>query len=125
MYPGEPGITRCPSWPVVICSAVHTGRTGPPSRWPVLPTRQPRRLVGDPVSWRADQNPCSGLTCSPPQGCPHGHRLRPGAMLVGHQPCSTCRGGHTTRTCLDCGGVVKGPPLRVYCRILAGPAAVR
>jgi hypothetical protein len=27
----------------------------------------------------------------PPQSCPHGHRLRPGAMLVGHQPCSTCR----------------------------------
>jgi hypothetical protein len=46
----------------------------------------------------------------PPQSCPHGHLLRPGAMLVGHQPCSTCRGGHTTWTCLDCGGVVYGPP---------------
>jgi hypothetical protein len=57
----------------------------------------------------------------PPQSCPGGHLLRPGAMLVGHQPCSTCRGGHTTWTCLDCGGVVYGPPLRIDCRVLAGP----
>ena len=49
----------------------------------------------------------------------------PGAMLVGHQPCSTCRGGHTTWTRLACGAVVYGPPLRVDCRVLAGPAAVR
>jgi hypothetical protein len=46
-------------------------------------------------------------------------------MLVGHQPCSTCRGGHTTWTCLDCGGVVYGPPLSAGCRILVGAAAVR
>jgi hypothetical protein len=51
--------------------------------------------------------------------------LRPGAMLVGHQPCSTCRGGHTTWTCLDCGGMVYGPPLTAGCRILVGAAAVR
>jgi hypothetical protein len=61
----------------------------------------------------------------PPQSCPRGHRLGRGAMLVGHQPCGTCRGGHTTRTCLDCGAVVYGPPLRIDCRVLAGPAAVR
>ena len=60
----------------------------------------------------------------PPQSCPHGHRLRPGAMLVGHQPCS-CRGGHTTWTCLDCGGVLYGPALSAGCRILVGAAAVR
>jgi hypothetical protein len=30
----------------------------------------------------------------PPQSCRHGHPLRPGAMLVGLQPCSTCRGEH-------------------------------
>jgi len=60
----------------------------------------------------------------PPQSCPHGHRLRPGAMLVGHQPCS-CPGGHTTWTCLACGAVVYAPPLRLDCRGLAGPAAVR
>src|ERR1700744_1925595 len=59
----------------------------------------------------------------PPQSCPHGHRSRPGAMLVGHQPCSTCRGGHTTWTCLDCGGVVYGPPLTAGCRILVGALA--
>src|ERR1700739_4677384 len=61
----------------------------------------------------------------PPQSCPRGHLLRPGAMLVGHQPCSACRGGHTTWTCLDCGGVVYGPPLTAGCRILVGAAAVR
>jgi hypothetical protein len=61
----------------------------------------------------------------PPQSCPRGHRLGPGAMLVGHQPCSTCRGGHTTWTCLDCGGVVYGPPLTADCRVLVGAAAVR
>jgi len=61
----------------------------------------------------------------PPQGCPHGHRSRPGAMLVGHQPCSTCRGGHTTWTRLACGAVVYGPALRVDCGVLAGPAVVR
>jgi hypothetical protein len=60
----------------------------------------------------------------PPQSCPHGHRLRPGAVLVGHRPCS-CRGGHTAWTCLECGAVVYGPPLRIDCRVLAGPAAVR
>jgi hypothetical protein len=46
-------------------------------------------------------------------------------MLVGHQPCSTCRGGHTTWTCLYCGAVVYGPALRVDFRVLAGPAVVR
>ena len=61
----------------------------------------------------------------PPHSCPRGHLLRPGAMLVGHQPCSTCRGGHTTWTCLDCGGVVYGPPLTAGCRFLVGAAAVR
>jgi hypothetical protein len=30
-----------------------------------------------------------------------------------------------TWTCLACGAVVYGPPLRVDCRVLAGPAAVR
>lgn len=61
----------------------------------------------------------------PPQSCPHGHLLRPGAMLVGHQPCSTCCGGHTTWTCPACGAMVYWPPLRSDCRVLAGPAAVR
>jgi hypothetical protein len=61
----------------------------------------------------------------PPQSCPHGHPLGPGATLVGHQPCSTCRGGHTTWTCLECGAVVSGPPLTAACRILVGAAAVR
>jgi hypothetical protein len=45
-------------------------------------------------------------------------------VLVGHQPCS-CRGGHTSWTCLECGATVYGPPLHVDCRVLAGPAAVR
>jgi hypothetical protein len=60
----------------------------------------------------------------PPQSCPRTHRLRPGAMLVGHQPCS-CQGGHTTWTCLACGAVVYGPPLTEDCQILVGAAAVR
>lgn len=60
----------------------------------------------------------------PPQSCPRGHRLRPGEMPVGHQPCSTCRGGHTTWTCLECGEVVYGPPLTAGCEILVGSAAV-
>jgi hypothetical protein len=59
-----------------------------------------------------------------PQSCPNGHRFRPGATLVGHQPCS-CRGGHTTWTCLACSAVMYGPALTAACRVLAGPAAVR
>src|ERR1700758_1858954 len=51
----------------------------------------------------------------PPRNCPAGHRLEPGRMLVGHQPCSTCRGGHTTWTCLDCRGMAYGPPLTAGC----------
>jgi len=58
----------------------------------------------------------------PPQSCPQGHRLRPGEMLVGHQPCSTCCGGHTTWTCPACGAVRYGPPLRTDCRV-ASPDA--
>ena len=58
----------------------------------------------------------------PPQRCPRGHRLGAHRVLVGHQPCS-CRGGHTGWTCLECGATVYGPPLRVDCRVLAGPAA--
>src|SRR6202035_2811623 len=60
----------------------------------------------------------------PPQRCPRGHRLGAGRTLVGHQPCD-CVGGHTTWTCLACGGVVYAPPLTAACRVLAGPAAVR
>lgn len=48
----------------------------------------------------------------PLQSCPHGHRFRPGATLVGHQPCS-CRDGHASWTCLVCGAGVYGPRLRV------------
>jgi hypothetical protein len=32
---------------------------------------------------------------------------------------------HTTWTCLDCGGVVYGPPPTDGCQILVGSAAVR
>src|SRR5258705_7106097 len=59
----------------------------------------------------------------PPRRCPRGHRLDAGRTLVGHQPCD-CVGGHTTWTCLACGGVVYAPPLTAACRVLAGPAAV-
>jgi hypothetical protein len=61
----------------------------------------------------------------PPQNCPAGHRLEPGRMLVGHQPGSTCRGGHTTLMCVACGAVMYGPALSAGCRILVGAAAVR
>src|SRR6476619_2644131 len=50
----------------------------------------------------------------PPQRCPRGHRLGAGRTLVGHQPCD-CGGGHTTWTCLACGGVVYAPPLTAAC----------
>jgi hypothetical protein len=53
------------------------------------------------------------------------HQLEPGGMLVGHQPCRTCRGGHTTWTCLACGAVVYGPALTADCRVLVAAAPVR
>ena len=58
-----------------------------------------------------------------PERCRRGHRLGAGRVLVGHQPCS-CRGGHTSWACLQCGAMAYGPPLRADCRVLAGPAAV-
>jgi hypothetical protein len=53
----------------------------------------------------------------PPQRCPAGHRLEPGRMLVGHQPCSTCAVDVTTWTCPECGAVVYGPSLNAGCRV--------
>jgi hypothetical protein len=47
-----------------------------------------------------------------------------GWVLVGHQPCS-CRGGHTSWFCLECGAVVYVPPVDAGCRVLDGPATVR
>jgi hypothetical protein len=41
--------------------------------------------------------PCTdgGWMILPPQHCPRGHRLGPGAVLVGHQPCAgSCHVGH-------------------------------
>jgi hypothetical protein len=61
----------------------------------------------------------------PPQRCPRGHWFGPNRVLVGHQPCGSCRGGHTTWACLECGGVVYGPPITAGCQILVGGAAVR
>jgi hypothetical protein len=61
-----------------------------------------------------------------PAATAHGNANRVATQkFSGHQPCSTCRGGHTTRTCLACGAVVYGPPLAAECRILVGVAAVR
>jgi hypothetical protein len=45
----------------------------------------------------------------PPERCPRGHQLGAGRVLVGHQPCS-CRGGHTSWFCLECGAIVYAPP---------------
>jgi len=60
----------------------------------------------------------------PPEFCPRRHRLGANRVLVGHQPCS-CRGGHLSWFCLECGAVVYGPSVGASCRVLAGPAAVR
>jgi hypothetical protein len=61
----------------------------------------------------------------PPTGCPNGHRLGPGEVLVGHQACLGHGGGHTTSTCRTCDGAVYGPPLNTHCATLEGPATVR
>jgi hypothetical protein len=60
----------------------------------------------------------------PPERCPRGHQLGAGRVLVGRQPCS-CRGGHTSWFCLECGAVVYMPPVNAGCRVLDGPATVR
>jgi hypothetical protein len=60
----------------------------------------------------------------PPEHCPRGHRFGAGRVLVGHQPCS-CRGGHTSWLCLECGAVVYAPPVNAGCRVLDGPGTVR
>jgi hypothetical protein len=53
----------------------------------------------------------------PPQQCPHGHQDAAGRVLVGHVSCS-CRGGHTSWTCRECGAAVYAPPV-----LPPGPAA--
>src|ERR1700760_316089 len=52
------------------------------------------------------------------------HGLGPGRALVAHKPCD-CAGGHTTWTCLECGGVVYAPPATTGCQILAAAAVQR
>ena len=60
----------------------------------------------------------------PPERCPRRHRLPPGRTLVGHQPCD-CVGGHTTWTCLACGGGVRAAANgRVPCPGWPGRGAV-
>ena len=50
----------------------------------------------------------------PPALCPHGHRLGPNQVLVGHQPCGgSCHGGHTTWECLSCNAITYGAGCRV------------
>ena len=58
----------------------------------------------------------------PPTHCAHGHRLRPGRMLVGSIACSC--GRHLTWRC-ECGAVTYGPALAGACSLLNGPARVR
>ena len=60
-----------------------------------------------------------------PQDCPHGHRLAPNRVLVGHQPCGCGRHGHLTWECRECAAVVFAPPVDDTCRMLNGPAANR
>jgi hypothetical protein len=50
----------------------------------------------------------------PPQNCPAGHRLDPGRMLVGDQPCSTCRWTHDLDVPgVRCGGLWAGADRRL------------
>jgi hypothetical protein len=75
-----------------------------------------------------DLVPCTegGWMILPPRHCPNGHRLGPGAVLVGHQPCAagSCHGGHTTWQCLTCQVITYAPATGAGCRlldVLAGP----
>ena len=65
-----------------------------------------------------------GWVVEPPTVCPNTHRLAPGQVLVGNQPC-TCRGGHLGWTCRLCGATSYLPSVRVDCSLLVGAAAVR
>jgi hypothetical protein len=57
----------------------------------------------------------------PPSRCPNGHRLGPGAALVGYQACLGHGGGHSTWTCRTCDETVYGPPLNTHCACLDRP----
>jgi hypothetical protein len=72
--------------------------------------------------------PCTegGCMILPPQRCPHGHRLGPNLVLVGHQPCAgSCHGGHTTWECQICQAVQYAPGIGAGCPLLDGPAQRR
>ncbi|WP_179475344.1 hypothetical protein [Mycolicibacterium vinylchloridicum] len=64
----------------------------------------------------------------PPTHCRNGHELKPGNVLVGHQPCRGHGTGHTIWHCLTCfreEPPTYGPALGPHCKILDGPALVR
>ena len=72
--------------------------------------------------------PCTdgGWMILPPQRCPNGHRLGPGAVLVGHQPCAgSCHGGHTTWQCAACDAITYAPGVGAGCRLLDAAAFKR
>jgi hypothetical protein len=116
-------------WPEFLPDVARTGARFAYTHWRSAESEERAKLTGLPWNharsrrscplhrWLMDDAATAELPARP--------SFRPGAMHVGHQPCSTCRGGHTTWTCLDCGGVVYGPALTAGCRILVGAAAVR
>ena len=63
-----------------------------------------------------------------PTHCPNGHELKPGNVLVGHQPRRGHGAGHTIWHCLTCPReelLMYEPALGAHCTILNGPALVR
>jgi hypothetical protein len=68
-----------------------------------------------------------GWAVTAPTHCPDGHRMGPGQVLVGNQPCGggAHPGSHLTWTCRECGATAYHPPLGSACRILHGGAGVR
>lgn len=62
----------------------------------------------------------------PPKQCGCGHRLEPGKMTVGFQPCGgEDPGGHLSWCCGDCNTPIYAPPIGEVCLVLHGPAQVR
>jgi hypothetical protein len=78
-----------------------------------------QRMIGDLIQTK------KGWITEAPTHCPDGHKLKPGQVLVGFQPCGGAHpGGHTSWSC-RCGASVYAPALGSACRVLHGAAGIR